>query len=74
MADIDQAFRIIAEALRKVRVAGTICEYLTAIRNAWKQPDEENPNVHVEEVNSVLDYKAFVKDYVYAYAALRRHF
>ena len=53
--DIDQAFRIISEALTRAGFVQTLEDYKEIIANAW-----EGQRVHVEFVEAVHDVRQFV--------------
>ena len=58
--DIDQAFRIIAEALRCAGFVPTLDNYKRIIAEAW-----QGEHQHVEFVDAVHDYKNFVGPHVW---------
>ena len=58
--DIDQAFRIISEALTRAGFVQTLEAYKEIIASAW-----EGQRQHVEFVEAVHDIKGFVSDHVW---------
>ena len=60
--DIDQAFRIIAEELKRRRVIKTIPDYLDAIKTAWKDENADPP--HAELLMSTMHYADWLQPHV----------
>lgn len=58
--DIDQAFRVISEALNNAGFVGTLDDYKEVIANAWKGQRQ-----HVEFIDAVHDYTGFVQPHVW---------
>jgi len=58
--DIDQAFRVIANALIRASFVGTIDQYIEIIATAWTGERQ-----HVEVVSAVHDYTSWVKGSVW---------
>jgi hypothetical protein len=61
--DIDQAFRVISEHLRRMRFVGTIGEYLKAIRESWVRESDVAP--HVELIECIFDYAGWLAPHLY---------
>ena len=59
--DIDQLFRVLAEALRNAKFVGTPSLYFNIIRSAWRTHDPP----HVETVDSVYGIEKWLKGVVY---------
>lgn len=58
--DIDQAFRVISEALDAAGFIGTLDDYLHIIRTAWAGETQ-----HVEILSAVHDYKAWMQGHIW---------